>query len=132
MAASATNTSREVGAVAGVAVLGALVNAKLTDDVTARMTQLGLSKGLVQYVVNEVESGGLSGKGAVAAANANGVLGRDVLHAAYGAFQAGLHVSLVLAAILALFGGVFTWVQLGRTERARQHQEAAVAEGPPA
>jgi predicted MFS family arabinose efflux permease len=129
MAASATNTSREVGAVAGVAVLGALVNAKLTDDITARMSQLGLSKGLVQYVVSEVQSGGLSGKSAQAEAAANGVLGKDVLNAAYSAFQSGLHVSLVLAAILSLFGGVFTWVLLGRAARVRQQQEAA--EGPP-
>jgi EmrB/QacA subfamily drug resistance transporter len=130
MAASATNTSREVGAVAGVAVLGALVNAKLTDDITARMSQLGLSKGLVQYVVNEVDSGGLSGKAAASAAAANGTLGRDVLQAAYSAFAAGLHVSLVLAAILVLFGGVFTLVLLGRTAHATREETEPVA--PPA
>jgi hypothetical protein len=35
MAASAANTSREVGAVTGVAVLGALVNAQLRSSLTA-------------------------------------------------------------------------------------------------
>ena len=35
MAASATNTSREMGAVFGVAILGSIVNAKLTGDLAA-------------------------------------------------------------------------------------------------
>ena len=35
MAASATNTSREIGAVTGVAILGALVNAQLHSDLIA-------------------------------------------------------------------------------------------------
>ena len=40
MAASATNTSREVGAVIGVAVLGSLVNGRLHTDLIARLNQL--------------------------------------------------------------------------------------------
>ena len=41
MAASTTNTSREVGAVTGVAVLGALVSARLSSDIVARLQALG-------------------------------------------------------------------------------------------
>ena len=42
MAASATNTSREMGAVFGVAILGAIVNAKLTGDLAARLKAIGI------------------------------------------------------------------------------------------
>ena len=37
MAASATNTSRQLGAVVGVVALGSLVNAHLTTDLTNRL-----------------------------------------------------------------------------------------------
>ena len=42
MAASATNTSREMGAVFGVAILGSIVNAKLTGDLAARLKAIGI------------------------------------------------------------------------------------------
>ena len=42
MAASATNTSRELGSVFGVAVLGALVNAQLTGALTHRLKVFAL------------------------------------------------------------------------------------------
>ena len=42
MAASATNTSREIGAVTGVAILGALVNAQLHSDLISRLNHLGI------------------------------------------------------------------------------------------
>ena len=40
MAASATNTSREFGAVTGIAILGAVVNAELRSGLVSRMTHL--------------------------------------------------------------------------------------------
>ena len=46
MAASATNTSREFGAVTGIAILGAVVNAELRSGLVSRMTHLGASAAL--------------------------------------------------------------------------------------
>jgi predicted MFS family arabinose efflux permease len=40
MAASTTNTSRELGAVAGVAILGSIVNGQLTVNLTARLAAI--------------------------------------------------------------------------------------------
>ena len=57
MAASATNTSREIGAVTGVAVLGALVSARLSADIASRLQALGLPKSIQQIVINGVETG---------------------------------------------------------------------------
>src|SRR5215471_2193741 len=58
MAASATNTSREIGAVGGVVVLGALVDAELKSGLISRMTQLHLPHTLQVLVVQVVETGG--------------------------------------------------------------------------
>ena len=119
MAASATNTSREIGAVTGVAVLGALVASRLEADLTSRLQHLGLSKGLQQYVISGVESGLEPSNG-----NTNGVgpanqgsLVKEVVNAAYAAFQSGLHAALLLSAILVLAAGVFSFVLLGRRAR---------------
>ena len=42
MAASTTNTSRELGAVAGVAILGSIVNGQLTVNLLTRLTAIGI------------------------------------------------------------------------------------------
>jgi EmrB/QacA subfamily drug resistance transporter len=109
MAASATNTSREIGAVTGVAVLGALVAARLSSDITARMQALGISKALQKYVISAVESGSTPPTGSKAYV-AYGKEGQEVINAAYSAFQSGLHASLYLGAALVLAAGIFSFV----------------------
>jgi EmrB/QacA subfamily drug resistance transporter len=113
MAASATNTSREIGALTGVAVLGALVAARLSADITAQMQGLGLSKSLQHYVISEVEIGATPPAGSKAYA-AYGELGTKVISAAYHAFESGLHVSLSVGAALVLLAGIFSFVLLKR------------------
>jgi EmrB/QacA subfamily drug resistance transporter len=119
MAASTTNTSREIGAVTGVAILGALVASRLEAELTSKLQHLGLSKALQQYVIQGVESGAepSAGKtGGVGPANQAGLV-NEVVHAAYSAFQSGLHAALLLSAILVLVAGVFSFVLLGRRAR---------------
>jgi EmrB/QacA subfamily drug resistance transporter len=117
MAASATNTSREIGAVTGVAILGALVNAKLHDDIVASMAKLHLPIALQNVVINGVETGTAGGAGASKEAAAFGQVGTEVLNAAFNAFQAGLHAALYLSALLVLLAGIFSFVVLGRREQ---------------
>ncbi|HVC26275.1 MAG TPA: MFS transporter [Acidimicrobiales bacterium] len=100
MAASATNTSRELGSVFGVAVLGALVNAHLTADLTRRLHALRIPANFVSIVVRAVETGtvpsGVAGGGSIE---------DRVIEAAYGAFRAGLEVALLTAGIAILVAG---------------------------
>jgi EmrB/QacA subfamily drug resistance transporter len=119
MAASATNTSREIGAVTGVAVLGALVASRLQSDLTSSLQHLGLSKALQQYVIQGVESGLEPANGNTSGVGpaSQGALVQKVVHAAYAAFQSGLHAALLLSAILVLFAGLFSFVLLGRRAR---------------
>jgi EmrB/QacA subfamily drug resistance transporter len=96
MAASATNTSRELGSVFGVAVLGALVNAHLTSDLTHRLQLLKIPANYISIAINLIETGyapsGISGntKGQSTAAIEN-----RVIEAAYGAFRSGLETALI-------------------------------------
>jgi EmrB/QacA subfamily drug resistance transporter len=114
MAASATNTSREVGAVIGVAVLGSLVYGRLQADLTARLNQLGIPKIFQQVVIQGVETGAAPSNGSSSsqAPPGEGKTVQEVIHAAYSAFQSGLHVALYLSAGLMFAVAVLAFVTL--------------------
>jgi len=115
MAASATNTSRELGAVFGVAVLGALVNGHLTSDLTARLHALGIPSAFQAIVISAVETGGLPGSSGVSQAErAYGPIVAKVIHAAYGAFRAGLDISLLVSGATILAAAVVALATMGR------------------
>jgi len=97
MAASAANTSREFGAVTGIAILGAVVNAELRSGLVSRMTHLGASAALQQYVLQVIETGSVSlGHGG---STGNGPLDQ-IIQAGYAAFTSALHAALYLSAAL--------------------------------
>jgi EmrB/QacA subfamily drug resistance transporter len=110
MAASATNTSREMGAVFGVAILGAIVNAQLTGSLAARLKAIGIPPNFQALVLHAVTGGGLSGGAANSAENSKNAtiskIATKVVHAAYQAFGNGLHIALVLSACLLFAGAV--------------------------
>ena len=112
MAASATNTSREIGAVTGVAILGALVNAQLRSSLTGRLHQLGIPPNFQSIVINALETGRVPASGTAPAQQ--GKLVQQVIQAAYDAFSAGLHAALYLSAGLVIGAGLLSAVTLGR------------------
>jgi hypothetical protein len=119
MAASAANTSREIGAVTGVAILGALVNSQLQSSLLGRLKQLGIPPNFQAIVIHALETGAVPSNGQSAgAAGAAGAghasLVDQVIAAAYGAFYTGLRAALVLSAILVLAAGLVTVVLLRR------------------
>jgi predicted MFS family arabinose efflux permease len=119
MAASATNTSRELGAVFGVAVLGALVNAHLTSDLAGRLKALGIPANFQSIVISAIETGSVpSGGKAPGSAASYGSIVNHVISAAYGAFHAGLSTALFTSAILILLAGAISAVA-GRGARKR-------------
>jgi EmrB/QacA subfamily drug resistance transporter len=128
MAASTTNTSREIGAVTGVAVLGALVSARLSAYIATRIHALGLPKSIDQIVINGVETGYAP---SVGHANGAGVGAgqlyyyREVIQAVYSAFESGLHAALYLSAVLVLVAGVFSFFWLGRKQAAEPEEATA-------
>ncbi len=121
MAASATNTSREIGAVTGVAILGALVNAQLRSSLTASMNGLHIPSTFQAIAIKIIETGGLagsSGQSAVGGAGAGqGKLIQEMTLAAYNAFYTGLRAALFLSAILVFLAGLFAYAVLGRRQQ---------------
>jgi EmrB/QacA subfamily drug resistance transporter len=117
MAASAANTSREIGAALGVAVLGALTNAALNRDLTARLNELKVPAAFQGIVINAVETGTVPSNGNTTdnpAAAGQGEIVTKVIDAAYQAFQTGLHAALYLSAGLMIFAAVLAAITLGR------------------
>jgi len=123
MAASATNTSREVGAVIGVAVLGSLVNGQLHSNLTARLDVLHIPQAFQAVVIEGVETGSVPSAGNTSSRAPKGEakLVQEVIHAAYSAFQSGLHVALFLSAGLMAGVAILALVTLhGRPGRAHE------------
>jgi EmrB/QacA subfamily drug resistance transporter len=129
MASSAVNTSREAGAVAGTAVLGAIVNASLVSHLNTQLDALGLGtlKGLV---IPEVLHGGAaftSGSGSLAS-QATTPLAKELLESVYAAFYAGLHVCLIVSAVIVFVAGAVAAVGM-RHESVIEHTEPAAEPG---
>jgi EmrB/QacA subfamily drug resistance transporter len=109
MAASATNTSREIGAVTGVAILGSLVYSRLVDSLNGQLNHLGIPASFHAQVITAIETGAIP-------KNTNygpfEHLVQEVIGAAYTAFHAGLHAALYLSAALALAAGLLALITL--------------------
>jgi EmrB/QacA subfamily drug resistance transporter len=109
MAASATNTSREIGAVTGVAILGSLVYSRLTANLTAQLNHLGIPASFHTQVLTAIETGAIP-------QNTNygpfEHLVKEVIGAAYSAFKDGLDAALYLSAGLALTAGLLALITL--------------------
>jgi len=109
MAASATNTSREIGAVTGVAILGSLVYSQLHASLITQLNHLGIPASFQGQVITAIETGAIP-------QNTNygpfEKLVKEVIGAAYSAFHSGLHAALYLSAALALAAGLLALITL--------------------
>jgi EmrB/QacA subfamily drug resistance transporter len=100
LAASATNTSRELGAVVGVAVLGAVVSSRLIAHLTASLTRIGIPEFFQKPIVDAIVRNGAGQYEKVVASHPT--IKDQVVIAAHDAFGNGLHVALVTSAALML------------------------------
>ncbi len=102
MAASTANTSREIGAVTGVAILGALVTSRLAAELNIQLTALGVPASFKPVIITGIETGQQPNSAQLSA------FGSEILKvydAAYAAFGSGLHWALYLSAGLVLLAG---------------------------
>lgn len=128
MAAAATNTSRELGAVFGVAILGAIVNGQLTSNLIARLQQLGIPANFQSVVIEGVTHGGVPQNAQQAtqqnpAAAAAPELVDKVIDAAEHAFQSGLHTALLISSCLLFGSAVVVWFTFSHAESAVSARE---------
>ena len=114
VASAATNTSRELGGVFGVALLGAIVTSAFKRGFTARLVAGGIPRGRAAAIVAKAGSQAAAGGGTKAGFEHQAPPGtsakaiQQVFHAAQSAFVHAMHVGvevaigfMVLAAIVA-------------------------------
>lgn len=104
MAASATNTARQLGVVVGVAALGAIVNSYVTHDF-GRALANSPSAGASGFIMGLIERGGPGARG-VDLAHPSQLIANLVDQAA-AAFRSGLHAALWASALLLLLGAAY-------------------------
>jgi predicted MFS family arabinose efflux permease len=118
MAAAATTTSRELGTLIGVAVLGSLVNGQLVGGLSQRLAELGVPGAFRGIVINAVETGEVpKGSSLGGVTQAFGPVVAKVIDAAYGAFRSGLSISLIVAGGVIIGSGVVAWATLAAAPR---------------
>jgi EmrB/QacA subfamily drug resistance transporter len=123
MAASVVNTSRELGAVAGVAVLGSVVNGVLVANLESRLSSIpNLPVGFRSTVIAAVTSGtvntqasGLPKTGEI------GQVVQDVLNVANKSFSDALNVILLLAGVLLLVSAAAAFTLARRAKAMHPH-----------
>ncbi len=98
MAASATNTARQLGSVVGVAVLGAIVNAHLTSDFGNSLSRSGVGAATRKLILDLLETGGSQAAGLDIAHPP--ALIKSLVDQAKAAFRNGLHLALLVSAVL--------------------------------
>jgi EmrB/QacA subfamily drug resistance transporter len=113
MAASTTNTARQLGSVVGVAALGAIVNGYLTHDFGATLDARGTDPGAARYILGLLETGGPDAKG-INLAHPPEVI-KSLVDAAAAAFRVGMHVALLASAVLILIAAAITALVPDRT-----------------
>jgi EmrB/QacA subfamily drug resistance transporter len=118
MAASTNNTARELGAVAGVAILGSIVNGQLTVNLTARLVAIGIPASFRSQVIAAVTTGSLGSQAASTTVGKGNASIQEIINkvvtAAYGAFGHGLDLSLLAAGTLLAASAVVAFFTAGR------------------
>ncbi|WP_019929249.1 MFS transporter [Nocardia sp. BMG111209] len=114
MAAAATNTMRQVGAVVGVAALGALVNSFLNADLVDRLNELQIPANFQSIIIDAIETGAVPNGGDLADRASYGPIVDQVIGAAFEAFHRGLDVALLVSGILILVAAAGAAVSMWR------------------
>jgi EmrB/QacA subfamily drug resistance transporter len=123
MAASAANTSREIGAVAGASVLGALIFSQLSSTLDSHINSLHVSAadktaimGFKPLIIKVLETGQIDKY--LSQYSSQGGLITQVESAAYAAFGDGLHAAFYLSAALVILAGLLAFFTLSNRSAA--------------
>ncbi|MGW5650625.1 MFS transporter [Streptomyces humi] len=110
MASAGNNAFRQVGGALGPAVLGALLTTKATDALPGHLAGAGLPGSTTDRIVAAVDGNGL---GAVARMDLGSARSR-ALAAVSDSFLDGIHLCLIVAAMLVLFAALLGAILLRR------------------
>ncbi|RMI35745.1 MFS transporter [Nocardia stercoris] len=115
MAAAATNTMRQVGAVVGVAALGSVVNSYLTGDLAAKLNRDPFYRSMTSMVVDAVQTGSAPNGGTIRGPHSAPVM--KLLKLAFASFEHGVSMALLVSAVLILIAAALAAIAT-RGERA--------------
>ena len=123
MASATTNTSREIGGVFGIALLGAIVTGRLTAVLPARLAAVGVPKAVIDKLVTAATHGGIGAGSAPPGVNAGALR-----HAIGTSYVTGMHTALVFAGISLLFGAVLAVAFVRPIKSAARYDEEPAIE----
>ena len=105
VASAATNTSRELGGVFGIALLGAIVTAAFNRGFLARLVEAGIPRAQAAGVV--ARAGASAAAGNTAGEGTNSVIGQSVPHAFVHAIHVGILVAIAFLLLASLVSVLF-------------------------
>jgi hypothetical protein len=113
VASAATNTSRELGGVFGIALLGAVVTGAFTRNFFSQLVAKGFPVGAAHRVVETAGSQATAGGGSAQAFAKAGLTpqqGQAVLASVHGAFVHAIHVGMFIAIGFMVLASVVSFV----------------------
>jgi MFS transporter, DHA2 family, methylenomycin A resistance protein len=123
MASATSNTTRQVGGVFGIALLGSIVTHRFTDRLAAGLKPLNLPAEVNEKILAIAQQG----RGAGAAAAMPGVNNEAIHTLINNSFTSGLHLALWVAGIVLLVGAVVGAVLVRGTAPHRQTAKEAAS-----
>jgi EmrB/QacA subfamily drug resistance transporter len=120
LGSATTNTSREVGGVFGIALLGTLLTTQLKSALTPKLAALGLTAAQQSLIVSAAGHGTLNGS---QLGNVSPELAGTIRRAFSDSFMSGLHLSLMVGALIVFVAAVVTyrWIPAGAPQREDFH-----------
>jgi EmrB/QacA subfamily drug resistance transporter len=125
MASATLNTTRQVGGVFGIAVLGAIMTGRFISELTSALTALGLPPSIVDKVAEMARQGG--GAGGQGGSSPPGIDVAAIENAVRVSFTAGMHRALWFAGIVVLAGAVISAIMIRGTAPHEQMARQAAA-----
>ena len=126
MAAATLNTTRQVGSVFGIAVLGSIVTGRFTSELTKAVRALNLSPLVSQKVIAIAHQGQES----VSLPSGNGIDTHAIARAIGESFTSGLHLGLWICGALVLSGAAVSFFTVhGTSPQAQIIRRTDVAGG---
>lgn len=122
MAAGATNTARQLGAVIGVTVLGALVSSTITRGFGADMDAAGIPDTIKEPILTGFQFGGERAKG-IDFANPD-AFSAPLINSAASAFRDGIYIALWVSAALIVASAALTAI-FGRDHASEERQKTS-------
>ena len=114
---------------AGVAILGSIVNGQLTVNLTARLVAIGIPESFRSQVIAAVTTGSLGSQAAATKVGKGNASIQEIINkvvsAAYGAFGHGLDLSLLAAGALLMASAVVAYFTASRSAPGPAESSAA-------